>query len=97
MKAPKDLIRIHFDDSGNFEESASGRFFLDPGNGSSVDLSAVRILGCHVDTDRQLHTGVLRPEVLALFEASELVDFAGREWHPGRVGRGLSCRTQNSA
>ncbi|UCL85718.1 hypothetical protein [Pseudomonas sp. HS-18] len=98
MKAPKDLIRIHFDDAGNFEESASGRFFLDPGNGSSVDLSAVRILGCHVDTVRQLYTGVLRPEVLALFEATELVDFAGRQWHPGRVGRdsGYQFKLQNA-
>lgn len=61
MKAPKDLIRIHFDDSGNFEESVSGRYFLDPGNGSSIDLSAVLTLGCHVDTVRQLYTGVLVP------------------------------------
>lgn len=58
------------------------------GNAKITDLSNVRLLRCGVDTVRQLYRGMIRPEVMALFETlGVMVDFAGQRWHSGRVGR----------
>lgn len=58
MKPARDLIRIHFDETGNFNESPTGRYFLDQGNGAFIDMTRINILGCHVDAVRQLYRGV---------------------------------------
>ena len=79
-------------------ESSEGRLFLDVGHGFA-DLSAVRLLRCGVDTVRQLYRGLIRPEVMALFEVpGAIVDFAGQRWHSGRVGRdsGYQYKLQNA-
>ncbi|MFI8384413.1 hypothetical protein [Pseudomonas sp. NPDC079086] len=70
------------------EDDKHGRLFVDPGNFTFTDLSGVRLLRCGVDTVRQLYRGMIRPEIMALFEKpGTLVDFAGQRWHSGRVGR----------
>ncbi|MDH4870601.1 hypothetical protein [Pseudomonas sp. BN515] len=98
MRPAKDLIRIHFDESGVFEETPTGRYFLNPESGAFIDMRKLSILGCHVDTVRQLYRGVIRPEIFALFEGTDLVTFAGHQWHPGRVGRdsGYQYKLQNA-
>lgn len=98
MKPARDLIRIHFDETGNFNESPTGRYFLDQGNGAFIDMTRINILGCHVDTVRQLYRGVIRPDIFALFEGTDLVSFAGKQWAPGRVGRdsGYQYKLQNA-
>src|SRR3989338_8753070 len=64
-----------------------------------VDLSDVRLLRCGVDTVRQLYRGMIRPEIMALFEVpGVMVDFAGQRWHSGRVWRdsGYQFKLQNA-
>ncbi|WP_410963507.1 hypothetical protein, partial [Salmonella sp. SAL04292] len=64
-----------------------------------TDLSGVRVLRCGVDTVRQLYNGLIRPEVIALFDSQEpIVEFAGYEWSKGRIGRdsGYQFRLQNA-
>ena len=81
------------------EDDKHGRLFVDPGNVTFTDLSGVRLLRCGVDTVRQLYKGLIRPEVMALFEnPGTLVDFAGQRWHSGRVGRdsGYQYKLQNA-
>lgn len=73
--------------------------FVDPSNGQIADLSGVRLLRCGVDTVRQLYRGMIRPEIMALFEnPGTLVDFAGQRWHSGRVGKdsGYQYKLQNA-
>ncbi|MCY1289711.1 hypothetical protein D9M70_388140 [compost metagenome] len=79
-------------------EDRHGRLFVDPESAALTDLSSVRLLGCRVDTVRQLYRGMVRPQVLALFEVSGLVEFAGHQWHAGRVGRdsGYQYKLQNA-
>ncbi|MCY1294618.1 hypothetical protein D9M70_439210 [compost metagenome] len=74
------------------------RVFVDPGTAAIFDLSSVRLLRCAVDTVRQLYHGLIRPEVLALFEEPGMVEFAGHKWHSGRVGRdsGYQFKLQNA-
>ncbi len=91
----KDQIRVN----ENFEETASGRLFFDTKSARITDLSRVRLLRCGVDTVRQLYRGLIRPEVMALFEVpGAMVDFAGHVWHSGRVGRdsGYQYKLQNA-
>jgi hypothetical protein len=81
------------------EDDKHGRLFVDPGNFTFTDLSGVRLLRCGVDTVRQLYRGMIRPEIMALFEKpGTLVDFAGHRWHSGRVGRdsGYQYKLQNA-
>ena len=81
------------------EDDKHGRLFVDPGNVTFTDLSGVRLLRCGVDTVRQLYKGLIRPEIMALFEVpGTLVDFAGQRWHSGRVGRdsGYQYKLQNA-
>src|SRR5690606_38948751 len=64
-----------------------------------TDLTGVRLLRCGVDTVRQLYRGLIRPEIMALFEKpGSMVDFAGDRWHSGRVGRdsGYQYKLQNA-
>lgn len=83
MDAVKDFFRV---DNQTGLESSSGRLFLDIGKTGFVDLSKVRLLRCGVDTVRQLYKGLLRPEILGLFDKpGTIVDFAGDRWHAGRV------------
>jgi len=94
--ANKDFKRI--DLLTGLEDSQS-RLFVDPGTARIVDLSKVRLLRCGVDTVRQLYRGLIRPEVMALFEKpGVMVEFAGEFWHAGRVGRdsGYQYKLQNA-
>ncbi|KRW59938.1 hypothetical protein [Pseudomonas sp. TTU2014-080ASC] len=94
MKA-KDQIRL----DRVFNESKTGRVFFDDGTATITDLTDVRLLRCGVDTVRQLYKGLIRPEVMALFEKpGVMVDFAGQRWHSGRVGRdsGYQYKLQNA-
>lgn len=80
-------------------EDSHGRLFIDPGTHVLTDLSGVRLLRCGVDTVRQLYRGLIRPEVMALFEVpGAMVEFAGEVWHSGRVGRdsGYQYKLQNA-
>lgn len=81
-----------------FEEDARSRLFLDPATVKLTDLSNVRILRCGVDTVRQHYRGMLRPDVLPMFEDQGFVEFAGEIWHKGRVGRdsGYQYKLQNA-
>lgn len=94
MRAPSDQSRL----SQFTEDQAHQRIFIDPHTMAQTDLSGVRLLRCAVDTVRQLYRGCPRPEVLDLFESSGLVDFAGIQWHAGRVGRdsGYQFKLQNA-
>lgn len=79
--------------------SLNSRLFVDPGQVGFVDLSSVRLLQCSVDTVRQLYRGMIKPEIMALFETpGVIVDFAGQRWHSGRVGRdsGYQYKLQNA-
>ena len=60
-------------------EDSHGRLFIDPGTHVLTDLSGVRLLRCGVDTVRQLYRGLIRPEVMALFEVpGAMVELLGR-------------------
>jgi hypothetical protein len=81
------------------EDDKLGRLFVDPGNVTFTDLSGVRLLHCGVDTVRQLYRGLIRPEIMCLFDKpGTLVDFAGQRWHAGRVGKdsGYQYKLQNA-
>jgi hypothetical protein len=96
MDAVKDFFRV---DNQTGLESPHGRLFLDIGKTGFVDLSAVRLLRCGVDTVRQLYKGLLRPDILGLFDKpGAIVDFAGERWHSGRVSRdsGYQYKLQNA-
>jgi hypothetical protein len=91
----KDQLRV----DQEFNESATGRLFFDDHTAILTDLSKVRLLRCGVDTVRQLYRGLIRPEIMALFETpGAIVDFAGQRWHSGRVGRdsGYQYKLQNA-
>ena len=95
MKKPRDFVRLDM----LAREDANGRLFVDPGNARIVDLSKVRLLHCGVDTVRQLYRGLLRPELLSLFDKpGAIVDFAGERWHAGRVSKdsGYQYKLQNA-
>jgi len=92
----KDQARLD-QETGNV--SKKGRLFVDPSTARITDLSGVRLLRCGVDTVRQLYRGLIRPEIMALFEKpGALVEFAGEIWHSGRVGRdsGYQYKLQNA-
>ncbi|WP_165671914.1 hypothetical protein [Metapseudomonas otitidis] len=92
----KDFIRV---DSETGERSAEGRLFLDIGHTGFTNLSGVRLLRCGVDTVRQLYRGLIRPDVMSLFEKpGAVVEFAGDFWHAGRVSKdsGYQYKLQNA-
>lgn len=92
-------VRVFFGQDGEVAEDLRGRFFLDNGSGRISDLSSVRLLRCGVDTVRQLYTGSVKPEVLALFgDTAEVITFAGERFHASRVGRdsGYQFKLQNA-
>ncbi|WP_417663040.1 hypothetical protein [Pseudomonas sp.] len=95
MAKPKHQLRVA---PMTFEEDATSRLFIDPSDAKLTDLSKVRILRCGVDTVRQHYRGVLRPEILPMFEEPGYVEFAGEIWHKGRVGRdsGYQYKLQNA-
>ena len=96
MNKPKDFARLDIETG---LENPASRLFVDPGKMGFIDLSGVRLLRCGVDTVRQLYRGMIRPEIMALFEnPGTLVDFAGQRWHSGRVGRdsGYQYKLQNA-
>ena len=96
MAKAKDFYRINADTA---ELDGASRLFVDPEQMGFVDLSGVRLLRCGVDTVRQLYRGLIRPEVLGLFEKpGTIVEFAGQRWHSGRVGRdsGYQFKLQNA-
>ncbi|WP_152226003.1 hypothetical protein [Pseudomonas sp. SCB32] len=99
MKKPIHPLRLILKNNGDFYESSEGRIFMDPASGRFADLSGVRLLRCGVDTVRQLYNGMIRPEVMALFdEPEDIVHFAGYQWAKGRIGRdsGYQYRLQNA-
>ncbi len=95
MAKPKHQLRVA---PLTFEEDAKSRLFFDTHSLKLTDLSDVRILRCGVDTVRQHYRGVLRPDVLPMFEDQGFVEFAGEIWHKGRVGRdsGYQYKLQNA-
>ncbi len=95
MRKAVDQIRV---DLQSGQECPHSRLFFDPKAARMTNLSKVRLLGCRVDTVRQLYRGMVRPEVLALFEESGLVSFVGHQWHAGRVSRdsGYQYKLQNN-
>ncbi|TRX75349.1 hypothetical protein [Pseudomonas mangiferae] len=95
MKKAIDQLRL---DCLTAKATQYGRLFVDPKSAAMTDLSRVRLLGCRVDTVRQLYRGRIRPDVMALVEQSGIVEFAGHEWHAGRVGRdsGYQFKLQNA-
>jgi hypothetical protein len=95
MKKAVDQIRLN---PMNGLEDRNGRLFIDPSSLKMTDLSSAKLLGCRVDTVRQLYRGRIRPDVLALVEEPGLVEFAGHQWHAGRVGRdsGYQFKLQNA-
>ncbi len=93
--AVKDQIRV----DREFKETPTGRLFFDHKTARITDLSGVRILHCGVDTVRQLYRGLIRPEIMCLFDKpGTIVDFAGQRWHAGRVGKdsGYQYKLQNA-
>ncbi|WP_447592652.1 hypothetical protein [Aquipseudomonas campi] len=91
----KDQIRVN----RLFKEDPKGRVFFDTHTTIISDLSKVRLLRCGVDTVRQLYRGLIRPEIMALFETpGVMVNFAGQRWHSGRVGKdsGYQYKLQNA-
>ncbi|RIA18864.1 hypothetical protein DFO61_4755 [Ectopseudomonas oleovorans] len=91
----KDFARLDL----NGEHNPLGRIFVDPGTAEIVDLSKAKILACSVDTVRQLYRGLIRPEIMCLFEKpGTIVDFAGQRWHSGRVSKdsGYQYKLQNA-
>ena len=96
MAKPKDFARLDIETG---LENPASRLFVDPGQMGFIDLSGVRLLRCGVDTVRQLYRGMIRPEIMALFDnPGTLVDFAGQRWHSGRVGKdsGYQYKLQNA-
>ncbi|MGP9824050.1 hypothetical protein ACT048_06155 [Ectopseudomonas khazarica] len=96
MSKAKDYYRIDLETG---KEDPKSRLFCDPRAGGFVDLSDVRILACSVDTVRQLYRGLIRPEVMSLFDKpGTIVDFAGQRWHSGRVSKdsGYQYKLQNA-
>ncbi len=95
MKKAVDQVRL---DPLTGLEDRYGRLFVDPGTAKLTDLSSVRLLGCRVDTVRQLYRGRIRPDVMLKLEQGGIVEFAGHEWHAGRVGRdsGYQFKLQNA-
>ena len=80
-------------------ECKDGRLFIDAATAALTDLSGVRLLRCGVDTVRKLYKGLIRPEIMSLFDnPGTMVDFAGQRWHSGRVGRdsGYQYKLQNA-
>ncbi|HEY1027946.1 MAG TPA: hypothetical protein VGE28_10025 [Pseudomonas sp.] len=93
--AVKDLLRV----DREFKKTPIGRLFFDSMTARITDLSNVRILACSVDTVRQLYRGLIRPEIMCLFEKpGTIVDFAGQRWHSGRVSKdsGYQYKLQNA-
>ncbi len=91
----KDFARLDL----NGEHNRLGRIFVDPGTAEIVDLSKAKILACSVDTVRQLYRGLIRPEIMCLFDKpGTIVDFAGQRWHSGRVSKdsGYQYKLQNA-
>jgi len=91
----KDFARLDL----NGEHNSLGRIFVDPGTAEIVDLSKAKILACSVDTVRQLYRGLIRPEIMSLFDKpGTIVDFAGQRWHSGRVSKdsGYQYKLQNA-
>ncbi|SUD39486.1 Uncharacterised protein [Ectopseudomonas mendocina] len=91
----KDFARLDL----NGEHNRLGRIFVDPGTAEIVDLSKIKILACSVDTVRQLYRGLIRPEIMCLFDKpGTIVDFAGQRWHSGRVSKdsGYQYKLQNA-
>ncbi|WP_416310729.1 hypothetical protein [Pseudomonas sp. W03] len=94
-----DQRRLLVQPDGQIIDSPRGRLFIDCYTAKMTDLSGVRVLRCGVDTVRQLYNGLIRPEVIALFDSQEpIVEFAGYEWSKGRIGRdsGYQFRLQNA-
>ncbi|PTB99027.1 hypothetical protein C9993_05115 [Marinobacter sp. Z-F4-2] len=93
--AVKDQLRV----DREFKKTPTGRLFFDSMTARITDLSNVRILACSVDTVRQLYRGLIRPEIMSLFEKpGTIVDFAGQRWHSGRVSKdsGYQYKLQNA-
>ncbi|MGG2395741.1 hypothetical protein ACJRW5_02155 [Pseudomonas sp. SH1-B] len=91
----KDFARLDL----NGEHNPLGRIFVDPGTAEIVDLSKAKTLACSVDTVRQLYRGLIRPEIMCLFDKpGTIVDFAGQRWHSGRVSKdsGYQYKLQNA-
>ncbi|MFT0137245.1 hypothetical protein ACEK07_04190 [Alcanivoracaceae bacterium MT1] len=93
-KAPKHCIALDDD----LQESPWGRLFVDDSTGDTFDLRGVNVIHFGTDTVRQLYRGRLQPHILALFEEPGIVDFAGKRWSAGRIGRdsGYQYRLQNA-
>ena len=62
--AVKDQLRV----DREFKKTPTGRLFFDSMTARITDLSNVRILACSVDTVRQLYRGLIRPEIMCLFD-----------------------------
>lgn len=96
MAAPIDQLRI----SRLAGTDGYSRLFVDPHRLTQTDLSGVRLLGCRVDTVRQLYRGSVSEELLEGFGAAvgQIISFAGHSWHVGRVGRdsGYQYKLQNN-
>lgn len=98
MAKASDLLRVHVAPCGDIQEDPKGRFFFDESHARFFDLSGVNLLRLGVDTVRQLYKGMLRPEVLCLFDQPGIVRFAGHAWHVSRIGRdsGYQYKLQNA-
>lgn len=99
MKKLVDQVRVFMGQAGEVAEDAKGLFFFDNDLATFTNLSGVRLLRCGVDTVRQLYRGMVRPEVLEIFEGKPgVVTFAGFRFHASRVGRdsGYQFKLQNS-
>lgn len=99
MKKPDFPLRVLINQDGTFDENPQGRFFLDTKRAVFTDLTGVQLLRCGVDTVRQLYQGLLRPEVLCLFDRGpRLVEFAGHNWHASKIGKdsGYQYKLQNA-
>ena len=96
MAAPIDQVRI----SSLAGTDDFSRLFVDPHQLSQTDLSGVRLLGCRVDTVRQLYRGSVSAELLEQIGGvvGLTTRFFGQEWHVGRVGRdsGYQFKLQNN-
>ena len=93
--AVKDLLRVNRE----FKETPDGRVFFDSHTAIITDLTDVRLLRCGVDTVRQLYRGLIRPEIMCLFEKpGTMVEFADQIWHSGRVSKdsGYQYKLQNA-
>ncbi|HIK98931.1 MAG TPA: hypothetical protein EYG13_05205, partial [Dehalococcoidia bacterium] len=61
-------------------------------------MRGVNVVHFGTDTVRQLYRGSLHADILSLFDAPGIVDFAGERWSAGRIGRdsGYQYRLQNA-